>query len=236
MEAATQAAGTSPSAIEAASINPAETEAVIEAAPTSPGAAEAVSIVPASAEAVPEAACTSSAAVDLFLSELHSTDLFQVVCQCLDKAQQQSAAVQPLTCQQSQEANTQQMPTARHTVHQGQAERDKVSVSDVSCEAILASNDRGVHPAFAAASNHATSLAVASAKAPNFSTIWRNADVAQGLCQPAAEMADDNHQQPIAQPELDRAHTQSRQVHVENPVHPQGNQETHREGGRAKAY
>lgn len=210
-EAATQAAGASSATTEAASLNPAETEVKTQAAPASPDAAEAVSIIPVAAEAVAAAACTPSAATDLFLSELHSTDLFQVVRHCLDKA-----TTQPLSYQQSQDASMQKAPTAGHTLHQGQAERDQVTVSDVSHEAIPASDDRGVHPALAAASNHATSLAVASVKAPNSSTIGRDAGVPEGLCQSGAEMIDDNHQQRISQQELDRTHTKS--CHVQqNP-------------------
>ena len=218
MESATQAAGSSPAATEAAVINPAAAEAVTEAAPAFRGATKVVSVIPAVAEAARtspaavEAACISPAATDLFLSELQSTDLFQVVCYCLHQAQQQSATEQPLSCQQSQDAIMQKAPTAGHTLRQGWAECDSASSSNVSCEAIPASDDRGTHPACAAASDRATSLAVASVAAPSSSTVGRDAHVTDGLCQSDAEVADDNHQQRISQQELDCAHTESCQV------------------------
>ena len=198
MEAATQSAGRSPAATEAVSINPAAAKAGFTAAPNSP-VARAVSFMPAAAEAVAEVACISTAAVEaacispaatnLFLNELHSTDLFQVVCHCLDQAQQQLAAGQPMSCQQSQDANTENMPTAEHTLLQ--AEGDNLQHPDVSCEAMPASEDRGAHVAFAAADDHATRRAVPSIKAPNSSIVWHGADVNEALCQSDAEMADD---------------------------------------------
>ena len=213
-EAASQAAGSSPAAIEAAFINPAAVEAVIEAAPTSKGATKAVSVIPVVAEAActsaaaVEAACISPAATDLFLSELHSTDLFQVVRHCLDQAQQQLAAGQPLSRQQSQDATMQKTPTGGQALRQGQTERDKASLSDVSCEAIPNFNDRGVHPAVASAGGPA----VASLEAPSSSTVRWDADVTEGLCQSDVEVADDNHERRISQQELGGAQTKSCQV------------------------
>ena len=218
-EAVTQATESFQAAAEAASVNPAAAEAVAEAAPTSP-ATKAVSVVPAAAGAVAEtagtstaakeAACISPAARDLFLNELHSTALFQVVRHCLDQAQQRLAVGQPVSCQQSQDASMQKMQTAGDMLLQCQAEHAKALVPDVSHQAIPAYDDRGPH--FASAAAGATSLAVASVEAPNSSTVGRDADVTEGLGQSDAKIADDNHKQRVCQQELDPAHTESCQV------------------------
>lgn len=85
-------------------------EAVAADAATEAARATAAESTAAATDA--EAACVPQAAADLFLSELHSTELFHVVGRCLFQAQQ----------------------PAEHALHRGQAEPDRRSAAAVSSE------------------------------------------------------------------------------------------------------
>ncbi|KAL3134941.1 Glutathione gamma-glutamylcysteinyltransferase 1 [Trebouxia sp. C0010 RCD-2024] len=98
------------------------TQATAKQAPAAKSANEVVAAdvaTEAESTAAPtaaEAACVPQAAAHLFLTELHSTELFHVVGYCLSQAQR----------------------TAGHVLHRGQAEPDRLSGAAVSWETTAA--------------------------------------------------------------------------------------------------
>ena len=196
---------------DAASITPAVAEPVTEAACTSPAAAEAAKEAACPSPAVVEAVCISPAATGLFLSELHSTDLYQVVKHCLDQAQQQLAAGQTLSRWPPDSPSMHKTQTAGHTMHNGQAECDKRPAHDASFDGIPSPVDRAAHPAHTAAvCDPATTLAVAPVQAQTFSSVGHDSLVNESLCQSVPEMTANNHHSPcMSQQQMGAADTEA---------------------------
>lgn len=212
---------------EAACISPAVTEtameAALEAACTSRAVTDAASITPTVVEAARESACASQTAVEaacispaatgLFLSELHSTDLYQVVRHCLDQVQQQSAVGQPLPCGPPHHPSMHETQTAGHTLHHGQAEGDKLPSCGAGFESIPSSVHQAVLPATAAPCDHATGLAVAPVKAQNSSNVGHDSSVNESICQSLTEMEANNHHNPgMSQQQMGVAATEACQL------------------------
>ena len=194
------------------------TEAAQEAAYTSSATAEeAAQLSPvATTEAActsllaTEAACISPAATHLFLSELHSTELFQVVRHCLSQVQQ-SAARPPVSCWQTNNSSIQKAQPVGQVLHH---QHDRLSGAAVSTETIPAADCSvtAAHPASADAHNDTTSLAVASAEVRKASDDGHALDMNHGLRHPAFHMADDTCAKPMRQQEVDDVHSNSCRV------------------------